>query len=659
MLKTHELANVLRALSIDGVEKAKSGHPGMPMGMADIAAVLWCKYLKHNPQNPAWPNRDRFVLSNGHGSMLLYALLHMTGYELSLDDLKAFRQLGSKTPGHPEYGDTPGVETSTGPLGQGLANGVGMAIAEKMLAAQFNQIDFNLVDHFTYVFVGDGCLMEGVSHEVCSLAGTLGLGKLVVFWDDNGISIDGEVSAWFADDTPARFRAYHWQVIEVDGHDPGAIDRAIQQARENVAQPTLICCKTQIGYGSPNKVNTASVHGEPLGEDEIKLTKGQLNWPHDPFVIPDEHYQAWDAKKQGEKTENEWQQLFKDYQQQFPKLAAEFKRRIADDLPNKMEEAFNQLLAGINQADNSTRAVTKQVLEKIMPLMPELLGGSADLSKSNSTNSKHNQGLTAQNTDANYIHYGVREFGMAAIMNGIALHRGFIPFGATFLIFCSYAANAIRMSALMHQRVIYVLTHDSIGLGEDGPTHQPVGQLAMLRATPNLSVWRPCDTAESIIAWQQALQNSDKPTCLIMSRQKLPQQSHSLKQIKDIQCGAYVLFDGGDNIEGIIIATGSEVALAMQAATQLAGQGKAIRVVSMPCIDQFELQDQAYKDSVLLPDVKNRVAVEAAYSDIFYRYVGAQGKVLDLRRFGLSAPGKQAFEACGFTVDALVDLLCG
>jgi transketolase len=653
----HQQAHALRALSIDAVEQANSGHPGMPLGMADIAAVLWSRHLKHNPQNPQWADRDRFILSNGHGSMLLYALLHLTGYDLSLDDLKQFRQLDSKTPGHPEYGDTPGVETSTGPLGQGLANGVGMALAEKLLAAQFNRDEHHIVDHFTYVFAGDGCLMEGVSHEACSLAGTLKLGKLIVFWDDNGISIDGQVAGWFADDTPARFRAYHWQVIEVDGHDPQAIDEAIEQARAETTKPTLICCKTEIGHGSPNKVNTASAHGEPLGGAEIALTKKQLNWQHPAFHISDECYQAWDAKAQGKQQEHKWQELFELYEGQHPQLAVEFRRRLADDLPNHLDEAFNQLLAGIKQADNSTRAVTQQVLEKITPLMPELLGGSADLSKSNSTHCTHTKAVTPDDASGNYINYGVREFAMAAMMNGSALHRGFVPFGGTFLIFCSYAANAIRMSALMHQRVIYVLTHDSIGLGEDGPTHQPVAQLAMLRATPNLSLWRPCDTAEAIIAWQKALENNDKPTCLIMSRQKLPQQAHSLKQIKDIQRGGYVLFDGGESIEAIIMATGSEVALAMAAAEKLQAQGKSVRVVSMPSIDEFEQQDQAYKDSVLPPEVTNRIAVEAAYSDVWYRYVGTAGKVLDLRRFGVSAPGKQAFEVCGFTVDAIVELI--
>ncbi len=655
MLTNQQLAHALRALSMDAVEQAKSGHPGMPLGMADIAAVLWHRYLKHNPNNPEWPNRDRFILSNGHGSMLLYALLHLTGYDLSLEDLKQFRQLHSKTPGHPEYGETPGVETSTGPLGQGLANGVGMALAEKILAAQFNKDQFNIIDHYTYVFAGDGCLMEGLSHEACSLAGTLKLGKLIVFWDDNGISIDGKVAAWFADDTPMRFQAYHWQVIKVDGHDADAIAQAIEQAHANTEQPTLICCKTQIGYGSPNKVNTASVHGEPLGEDEIALTKEKLGWPHQAFDINEPYYQAWDAKQQGETQEQAWQTLFEQYAQQFPELAAEFKRRMDGQLSDRLDEVFNQLLAGISQADNSTRAVTQQVLEKIIPIMPELLGGSADLSKSNSTSCSKTKAFMPDDADANYIHYGVREFAMAAMMNGLALHRGFVPFGGTFLIFSSYAANAIRMSALMKQRVIYVLTHDSIGLGEDGPTHQPVAQLAMLRATPNLSVWRPCDTAEAIIAWQKALENQHKPTCLVMSRQKLPQQAHSLKQIKDIQRGGYVLYDSGDNIEAIIIATGSEVALAVEAAEKLAEKNKIVRVVSMPCIDEYEQQDQAYKDSVLPPSITKRIAVEAAYSDVWHRYVGPQGKVIDLRQFGLSAPGKQAFEARGFTVNAILD----
>ena len=579
MLDYSKLANALRALSIDGVEKARSGHPGMPMGMADIATVLWRKHLKHNPANPQWADRDRFILSNGHGSMLLYSLLHLSGYELSLEDIQSFRQLHSNTPGHPEHGDTPGVETSTGPLGQGLANGIGMAVAEKVLAAQFNQDEFQLVDHFTYVFAGDGCLMEGVSHEACSLAGTLGLGKLVVFWDDNGISIDGKTDGWFAENIPARFRAYHWQVIEnVDGHDPQAIDQAIEQARLNASQPTLICCKTQIGYGSPNRANTASAHGDPLGETEMALVKKQLNWPHKPFEIPDDYYKAWDAKKAGEKAENSWQTLFESYEKKFPAESVEFKRRLSGELSCDVDQCFNQLIADIEQTPLATRAVTKKVLEKITLVMPELLGGSADLSKSNSTDCAHNKPLTLDDANANYIHYGVREFGMAAIMNGIALHRGFIPFGGTFLVFASYAANAIRMSALMKQRVIYVLTHDSIGLGEDGPTHQPVGELAMLRAIPDLSVWRPCDTAETIVAWQQALKNVETPTCLILSRQKLLQQDHNLSHIKNMQRGGYVLFEGGKTIEAIIIATGSEVELAVEAAKQLAEQGKAVRV---------------------------------------------------------------------------------
>lgn len=655
-MQHNTLANAIRALSMDAVQQANSGHPGMPMGMADIATVLWQEFLKHNPKNPNWFNRDRFIVSNGHGSMLLYALLHLSGYELSIDDLKNFRQLQSKTPGHPEYAETPGVETSTGPLGQGLANGVGMAIAEKILAAQFNQDKLMLVDHHTYVFAGDGCLMEGISHEACSLAGTLALGKLIVFWDDNNISIDGDTQGWFTDNIVERFNSYHWQVIpNVNGHDPKEISLAIKTARKETNKPTLICCKTQIGFGSPNKANSAAAHGSPLGKEEVALSRKQLSWEHAAFEIPDDIYQAWNACEQGNQHENNWHILLKDYQVKHADLAKEFSRRIAGSLPENFSEAFQALLSNIPNKAVATRKDTPQVLEKIAPIMPELLGGSADLSGSNLTMYSGSRILSPINPDANYIHYGVREFGMAAIMNGIALHQGFIPFGGTFLIFSSYCANAIRMSALMKQRVIYVLTHDSVGLGEDGPTHQPVEQLAMLRAIPNLSTWRPCDSAESFIAWQCALENTHTPTCLLMSRQNLPQQPRNNSQTENIARGGYILLDS-ENPEAILIATGSEVSLAVDAAKQLKEQGKAVRVVSMPCIDVFEQQDAEYKESVLPKNIQKRVAIEAANSDIWYKYIGLQGKLIDLKQFGLSAPGEQALEVLGFTVDAVLGL---
>lgn len=655
-----ELANAIRALSMDAVQKANSGHPGAPMGMADIAEVLWNKFLKHNPVNPQWLNRDRFILSNGHGSMLLYSLLHLTGYDVSIEDLKQFRQLRSKTPGHPEYGYTPGVETTTGPLGQGLANAVGMAIAEKVLGAQFNRPGHAIIDHYTYVFMGDGCLMEGISHEACSLAGTLGLGKLIAFWDDNGISIDGHVEGWFTDDTPKRFAAYGWHVVSsVNGHDPDAVYQAILEAQQVTDRPTLICCKTTIAYGSPNMAGTHEAHGAPLGETEIAAAREFLHWPYAPFEIPEAIKSAWDARAKGQQAEHQWQQQFAAYQAAYPELAAELLRRIKGELPAHWAAAAQQYLAGV-QAKAETiasRKASQNAINAYAAILPEFLGGSADLAGSNLTLWKGSKGITRNDAAGNYLYYGVREFGMSAIMNGIALHGGFIPFGGTFLTFADYARNAVRMAALMHQRVIYVYTHDSIGLGEDGPTHQPVEHLAMLRLTPGLSVWRPCDAVESAVAWKTAIENQHQPTCLIFSRQNLPHQVRDEKTLANIARGGYILKDCEGEPEAIIIATGSEVGLAVTAAAELEQQGRRIRVVSMPATDVFDKQDEAYQRAVLPPKVTARIAVEAAAKDYWYKYVGTQGKILGMTTFGESAPAGELFKAFGFTVENLVQLV--
>jgi len=651
-----DLANAIRALSMDAVQKAKSGHPGMPMGMADIAEVLWRDYLAHNPGNPQWANRDRFVLSNGHGSMLIYSLLHLTGYDVSVDDLKNFRQLHSKTPGHPEYGYTPGIETTTGPLGQGIANAVGMAIAEKTLAAQFNRDGQNIVDHHTYVFVGDGCLMEGISHEVCSLAGTLGLGKLIVFYDDNGISIDGEVHGWFTDDTPARFRAYGWQVIpNVDGHDAQELKTAIDTARANTAQPTLICCKTVIGFGAPTKAGKEECHGAPLGDDEIKGAREKLNWPHAAFEVPANIAQAWNARDAGAKREAAWNKLFDDYALKHPQLAAEFRRRMRGELPADWQEKANAYIRDVAAKGETiaTRKASQNALNGFGPLLPELLGGSADLAGSNLTIWKGARGISREDASGNYLYHGVREFGMTAICNGIALHGGFIPYGATFLIFMEYARNAMRMAALMKQRNIQVYTHDSIGLGEDGPTHQPVEQLANLRLTPNMSVWRPADAVESAVAWKAAIERKTGPSALVFSRQNLPHIARDEATLASIARGGYAV-NAVANPEAIIIATGSEVELAMAAAALLTEKGRRVRVVSMPSTDVFDAQDAVWRESVLPKAVRARVAVEAGIKEYWRRYVGLDGAVVGMESFGESAPAGALFKHFGITTDAVV-----
>lgn len=656
MTTRSDLANAIRALSMDAVQKAKSGHPGAPMGMADIAEVLWNDYLKHNPKNPNWANRDRFILSNGHGSMLLYSLLHLSGYELSIDDIKNFRQLHSKTAGHPEYGYAPGIETTTGPLGQGIANGVGMAIAEKVLAAQFNRDNHNIVDHHTYVFLGDGCLMEGISHEVCSLAGTLGLGKLIAFYDDNGISIDGDVKGWFTDNTVQRFESYGWQVIpKVDGHNPEEIKQAIITARANPNQPTLICCKTLIGFGSPNKEGSESSHGAPLGDDEIKLTRERLGWPHAPFDIPADVYAGWDAKEEGTAAEIVWDKQFAAYEQAHPELAAEFKRRMNNDLPANFTTQAQAYIDAC-QAKGETiasRKASQNTLNAFGPLLPEFLGGSADLAGSNLTLWDGAKGISDQDASGNYLFYGVREFGMSAIMNGLALHRGFVPYGATFLMFMEYARNAVRMAALMKQRSIFVYTHDSIGLGEDGPTHQPVEQVANLRNTPNLNTWRPCDTVESATSWKSAIERQDGPSALIFSRQNLKHQDRTPEQVANIAKGGYILRDCAGTPDAIIIATGSEVELATAAAEQLSN--KKVRVVSMPCAEIFCKQDAAYIESVLPAAVTQRVAVEALHKDYWYKFVGLNGKIIGMDTFGESAPAADLYKEFGITVEAVVD----
>ena len=651
-------ANAIRALSMDAVQKANSGHPGAPMGMADIAEVLWNDYLKHNPANPSWSDRDRFVLSNGHGSMLIYSLLHLTGYDLSIDDIKDFRQLHSKTPGHPEYGYTPGVETTTGPLGQGLANAVGLAVAEKLMAARFNKSGHQVVDHRTWCFVGDGCLMEGISHEACSLAGTLGLGKLTVVYDDNGISIDGEIDGWFTDDTPARFEAYGWHVVrDVDGHDPKAIASAFDAAIGEGSRPTLICCKTIIGKGSPNKQGSESCHGSPLGEDEILLTRAALDWHSAPFVVPDDVYAHWDARSSGSASEAAWQSTFAAYQVDCPELAAEFERRMAGDLPEAFLSGVDDFIAQCvaNESDVASRKASQQAIATIAPMLPELLGGSADLAGSNLTLWPGAQAASASDTEGNYIFYGVREFAMAAMMNGIALHGGFIPYGGTFLIFMEYARNAVRMAALMKQRAIYVFTHDSVGLGEDGPTHQPVEQLTAMRSTPNLDTWRPCDAVESAIAWKQAIMRVDGPSALVFSRQTLPHQVGAAERVSDVARGAYVLREEQGELEAIIIATGSEISLATEAADKLAAAGRGIRVVSMPCAEVFERQDVEYRESVLPSHILARVAVEASHQDWWYKYVGLDGRVVGMNSFGESAPGPTLMKEFGFTIENVVD----
>ena len=652
-----DLANAIRALSMDAVQKAKSGHPGAPMGMADIAEVLWNDFLSHNPANPQWANRDRFVLSNGHGSMLQYSLLHLSGYDVSIDDIKNFRQLHSKTPGHPEYGYTPGVETTTGPLGQGIANAVGFALAEKTLAEQFNRPGHNVVDHYTYAFLGDGCLMEGISHEVSSLAGTLGLGKLIMFYDDNGISIDGEVDGWFTDDTPRRFEAYGWQVIpEVDGHNPEAVRAAIEAGRANTTQPTLICCKTIIGFGSPNKQGTEACHGAALGEDEIALTREKLGWNHGAFEIPSEVYGAWDAREKGAAAQTEWEQAFAAYEKAEPELAAELKRRMAGELPADFSEKAQAYIQECQDKGETvaSRKASQNTLNAYGPMLPELLGGSADLAGSNLTIWNGSKPLTKEDASGNYVYYGVREFGMAAIMNGVALHGGFVPYGATFLIFMEYCRNAVRMAALMKQRTIYVFTHDSIGLGEDGPTHQPIEQLASLRTTPNMSTWRPADAVESAVAWKAALERVDGPTALVFSRQGLPHQQRDAEQLANIAKGGYILSDSEGTPDLILIATGGEVGLAQDAAEALRQKGNKVRVVSMPSTDTFDAQSAAYKQEVLPLEVTNRVAVEAAIEDYWYKYVGLDGRVVGMSTFGESAPAGELFKEFGFTVDNIV-----
>ena len=659
MASRRDLANAVRALSMDAVQRANSGHPGAPMGMADIAEVLWNDYLQHNPEDPNWINRDRFVLSNGHGSMLLYALLHLSGYALSIDDLKDFRQLHSKTPGHPEYGYAPGVETTTGPLGQGIANAVGMALAETTLAAQFNRPGHDLVDHYTYAFLGDGCLMEGISHEVCSLAGTLKLGKLIAFYDDNGISIDGEVEGWFSDDTAGRFAAYGWQVIPaVDGHDSQALIAAIESARSDLARPTLICCKTIIGFGSPNKQGKEDCHGAPLGADEITLVREQLGWAHGPFEIPDSHYAGWDAKARGIAAQADWTKRLSEYRDAYPELSGEFERRMAGQLPTEFDAAADAYIADCQASMEkiASRKASQNSLNAYGPMLPELLGGSADLAGSNLTIWSGSKPITAEDADGNYIYYGVREFGMSAIMNGIALHGGFVNYGATFLMFMEYARNAVRMAALMKIQSIFVYTHDSIGLGEDGPTHQPVEQLSALRATPNLHTWRPCDTVESAVCWKVALQRRDGPSALVFSRQGLTPMARDSVQVTGIQRGGYILRDCPAP-QAVVIATGSEVDLAVQAAAQLAERGVSVRVVSMPCAELFDAQDAAYRESVLPNAIRARVAVEALHADYWFKYVGLDGRVVGMRSFGESAPGGELMQEFGFTVDNVIDRL--
>jgi len=657
MTTRRDLANAIRALSMDAVQKANSGHPGAPMGMADIAEVLWNGFLKHNPANPKWADRDRFVLSNGHGSMLLYSLLHLSGYDLPMEEIKNFRQLHSKTPGHPEYGYAPGIETTTGPLGQGISNAVGMALAERVLAAQFNRDSHHIVDHYTYVFLGDGCMMEGISHETCALAGTWGLGKLIAFWDDNGISIDGHVEGWFTDDTPKRFEAYGWHVIrDVDGHDAAQIEKAVHEAKAVNDKPTLICCKTVIGYGAPNLCGSHDCHGAALGDEEVAATRENLGWSYPPFEIPQEIYDGWDAKKSGADAEAKWNEKFAAYKAAHPKLAAEFERRVAGELPATWEQeatAFIEKTVG-EAKKMATRKASQAALNGYGPLLPEFLGGSADLTGSNNTNWSGSKTITNTVMDGNYISYGVREFGMAAIMNGVSLHGGFIPYGGTFLMFSEYARNALRMAALMKVQSIFVFTHDSVGLGEDGPTHQPVEQTSTLRLMPNMSLWRPADTVESAVAWKAAIERKTGPSSLILSRQDLPFQERTKEQIDAIRKGAYVMLDAGGTPDAIVIATGSELAIAMDAAKQLNEKGKKVRVVSMPSVDVFEAQDEAYQESVLPTAVRARVAIEAGVTDYWRKFVGLDGKVVGIDRFGESAPIAKLYEYFGITTDAVV-----
>ncbi len=654
MPSRRELANAIRALSMDAVQKANSGHPGAPMGMADIAEVLWNDLLRHNPANPGWANRDRFVLSNGHGSMLIYALLHLTGYDVSIDDLKAFRQWHSKTPGHPEYGDTPGVETTTGPLGQGISNAVGMALAEQVLAAQYNRDGHKVIDHCTYAFLGDGCLMEGISHEACSLAGTLGLGKLIAVWDDNGISIDGHVEGWFTDDTAKRFEAYGWHVVrDVDGHDHEAIAHALHEARAVNDKPSLICAKTVIGYGAPNLCGSHDCHGAPLGDAEIAAARENLEWSHAPFEVPEAVRSAWDANERGAAAEAEWGQRFEAYRAAHPELAAELERRLAGDLPADWVERSAAEIAALDAETPkvATRKASQMALERFGPLLPEFFGGSADLTGSNLTAWSGSRPYGTNALDGNYLSFGVREFGMAAIANGMALHGGLVPYVGTFLVFSDYARNAIRMAALMRQRVIHVLTHDSIGLGEDGPTHQPIEHVASLRLIPNVEVWRPCDAVETAVAWQQSIERADGPSCLALTRQGVPHQPRDAGQRADIARGGYVLRDCDGTPEVILIATGSEVQLVVAAADSLAE--RRVRVVSMPCVERFAAQDAAYREAVLPAAVGARVAVEAGVTQGWYRYVGSAGEVVGIDRFGASAPAGELFENFGFTAEAV------
>ncbi|MFU0870625.1 transketolase [Kluyvera sichuanensis] len=657
-MSNRKLANAIRILSVDAIQKANSGHPGAPMGMADIAEVVWRHHLRHNPKNPQWFNRDRYVQSNGHGSMLLYSLLHLTGYDLSMNDIREFRQLHSRTPGHPEYGYTPGVETTTGPLGQGVANAVGMAIAEKALAAEFNKPGFDIVDHHTWLFLGDGCLMEGISHEACSLAGTLGLGNLIAVWDDNGISIDGHVEGWFAEDTAARFRAYGWHVIEgIDGHDPQAIDAAVREAKLVSDKPSLLCCKTIIGFGSPNKADSHECHGSALGADEVALVRERLEWPYPPFEIPADIYAAWDATEKGAQDEQAWEALFADYALQWPELAAEFVRRMKGELPVQWAENIKHYIDDLqaNPASLATRQVSQNCLNFFADMMPELMGGSADLSPSNLTRHQKSVDFTAEHGAGNYLSYGVREFGMSAIMNGLALHGGFIPYGGTFLMFMEYARNALRMAALMKIRSIFVYTHDTIGLGEDGPTHQPVEQLASLRLTPNMETWRGCDQVEVAVSWQQAIERQDGPSALVLTRQPLEQQARSAEQLSNIARGGYVLVDCDGEPELILISAGSEVALAVAAARTLQQEGHQIRVVSMPCTERFDKQDEAYKEFVLPKSVRNRLAIEASIEGFWQRYTGLDGKVIGMDSFGESAPASVLFKYFGFTKENVTE----
>lgn len=656
MISRNKLADTIRVLSMDAVQKAGSGHPGAPMGMADIAEVLWRDFLKHNPTNPNWPDRDRFILSNGHGSMLIYSLLHLSGYDLTMADIQSFRQLHAKTAGHPEYGYAPGIETTTGPLGQGITNGVGMALAEKVLADQFNRPGHEIVDHHTYVFMGDGCMMEGISHEACSLAGTLGLGKLIAFWDDNGISIDGEVEGWFSDDTPKRFEAYGWHVIaDVDGHNAQSIRQAILEAQAETSKPTLICCKTIIGFGSPNKSASHDCHGAPLGEEEVALVRQNLGWEYAPFEIPHEIYQAWDAKVAGKDAEAQWANRFVEYESAYPDLAAEFNRRVKGDLPENWTQISEDVIKTLqaNPATIATRKASQNAIEAFGAHLPEFLGGSADLTPSNLTNWSGSKAITAQDASGNYLSYGVREFAMSAMMNGIALHGGFIPYGGTFLMFMEYARNALRMAALMKQRSIFVYTHDSIGLGEDGPTHQPVEQIASLRLTPNMSTWRPCDQVETAVAWKAAVERTDGPTSLIFSRQNLVQFERDEETLENIAKGGYILSDCDGEPELILIATGSEVALAMEAKAQL--NNVRCRVVSMPATDVFDAQSAQYQQHVLPTNVTKRIAIEAGIRDYWFKYAGLQGEIIGMTSFGESAPADQLFEMYGFTVANVVD----